>query len=165
VNSWSSEPVWESVSRREGTLGYQGLHTDRWIEGSHRLRQVLRPHRRHRPSRRQRSAGTRQPGRAAFKSALTFALTCSPFILNLLHRNASKDPKIAACQPVPSLTPFQVSYPSCDRTSQSLSSNEVQNPLPALSGCGLSSRMRPSSNSGPTINVVTALPRRSPSVL
>ena len=53
-----------------------------------------------------------------------------------LHCSASEDPRIAACQPFPfDFRP--VSCPSCDpRTSRSLSSNEVQNPLPSrTAGC------------------------------
>ena len=96
--------------------------------------------------------------------------TRSRFILSLLHRvQRQRGSKISVVPADPLLDAFRLStsflppvQPTLDLP-YSLPSNEVQNPLPALSGYELySSRMRPSSNG---ITVVIALPRESPRVL
>src|SRR5436305_8218295 len=91
----------------------------------------------------------------------------SPFILTLLHSmQRQPGPKIGGAPTVPSFDAFfdfrpLSRPPRSDRLS--LPDDGVQNPLPALSGCQLSSsssRMRAPSYDDPAIVIIATLPPR-----
>ena len=98
---------------------------------------------------------------------LTFALTLHPELLH--HVQCQRDDlKLGAYQLFPLLRlfgfrPLLVSFVRPTLNFR-LPGNEVQPPLPALSGCELSSsKMRPFSSSGPAFTVITALLRSTAS--